>query len=258
VTILLLVLRQERGSSTNHFAEKDEWSGGSPCKSGTRPSPNPSVRMASTNAHGQRWTHATRRIGRLFLAIAGLAIAATPASSVTAAPAPVVRAPAGPLHLPPSTAMRASPRTAARKIGFCCSLDKPPVAERDGVPAIEHQTQRELWAFSTIVSVGVVAAKGLVWPILRQLVRKLTAMISVVIVGLQGMLGLEDIVQINPASSSNSGAKSEVSMFGEPLQGARKTMAQGVSVFSASSLLVFSYVSYIENEKTTRRPEDSR
>jgi hypothetical protein len=106
--------------------------------------------------------------------------------------------------------------------------------------------------------VGVVAAKGLVWPILRQLVRKLTAMISVVIVGLQGMLGLEDIVHINPASSSNSGAKSEVSMFAEPLQGARKTMAQGVSVFSASSLLVFSYVSYVENEKTTRRPEDSR
>jgi hypothetical protein len=105
--------------------------------------------------------------------------------------------------------------------------------------------------------VGVVAAKGLVWPILRQLVRKLTAMISVVIIGLQGMLGLEDIVQINP-SSSNSAAKSEVSLCGEPLQGTRKTMAQGVSVFTASSLLVFSYVSYVENEKTTRRPEDPR
>ena len=256
MTIFTRLVLGSRGfpSRTTGRKGRVEWRLSS--KSGTRPSPSESGRMASTNARGQCWTHATRRVGRLFLAMAGLAIAATPASSFTAAA--VVRAPAGPLHLPPSPAMGAWSRTAARKIAVCCSSDKPPVAERDGVPAIEHQTQRELWAFSTIVSVGVVAAKGLVWPILRQLVRKLTAMISVVIVGLQGMLGLEDIVQINPASSSNSGAKSEVSMFREPLQGAQKTMAQGVSVFSASSLLVFSYVSYVENEKTTRRPEDSR
>ena len=217
------------------------------------------IPLASANACGQRWTHATRRVGRLFLAMAGLTLAATPASSFTPVmPVLFISTPAGPLHLPPSPGMRASPRAAARKIiAICCSSHKPPVAERDGVPAIEHQTQRELWAFSTIVSLGVVAAKGLVGPILRQLARKLTAMISVVIIGLQGMLGLEDIVQINP-SSSNSAAKSEVSLCGEPLQGTHKTMAQGVSVFTASSLLVFSYVSYVENEKTTRRPEDPR
>jgi len=202
----------------------------------------------------------------------GLAMA-TPVSCFTHSA--MTWAPAGHLHLPHSTAAAQhplpsllpasalsarssrnnaprliSPRTAGAATR--CSPDN-----NSGVQHKEHVQEAVLVA--ALVSVGFAAGaalRGFVRPLLRQLVRKLATMVSVVVVALQGVLGLGDVMRVDLEASPSNSASSEVSaVVQEPLQGARKSIAQGISVVSASALFGLGIVFYRNNERTSRRPK---